>query len=709
MSKDIAILLPYKEKYTNKDAGAASIWVKDYLRISKLTDKTTIYGNLSKSEKPITNNFKNININKIFLKKNLYYTKKFYENCIKFNHRIIEIHNRPESLHYFIEKKKNYGLKLIFVFHNNPLELRGSRSIEERVKIIQNTDYIFFVSEWVKNKFFANIDLKERNNCEVLYPAIDPIKKINNRKNKIIIFTGKLNSSKGYDIFLNAITKILNKYDEWNAIAVGNEPREKFNIRHSRLKIFNWKMHNEILNLYNKSSISVVPSKWEEPFGRTAMESAAYGCATITSNNGGLRETFDNDLILKKNTSQELFIEVDKLISNKKYLKQIQNKNFQNVVHKLKDKGLKLDKIKSFLLFDTLNFFKSKNKKILHISTFDERNNHRLFNISLSNKISKGLIHNNHDVINFSYRNHLGLINKKNTTTSNEKIREICNNYKPDLVILGHNNILNRNILSDIKKNKSTKVILWYEDALSKRGEGPSWRSNLNLLENNSDLIDNYFVTTHPNDVIATKINKSKLNFLPMLVDENIENLHLFDIKNKFKDLFFAISHGVNFGRLKKNKIDERERFINKLFKTSNNIKFNILGIANENPKWNYDFYKELSKCKMALNLSRGKPIKYATSNRIASLVANGIYTFIDRKTKFNDFFDESEMGFYKNENDLISKVENLKSNDKKLYKYSKAGMKKYFKLFNNKLITKYIIDRTFNLRDDRSQIWEKY
>ena len=66
-------------------------------------------------------------------------------------------------------------------------------------------------------------------------------------------------------------------------------------------------------------------------------------------------------------------------------------------------------------------------------------------------------------------------------------------------------------------------------------------------------------------------------------------------------------------------------------------------------------------------------------------------------------------MGFYKNENDLISKVENLKSNDKKLYKYSKAGMKKYFKLFNNKLITKYIIDRTFNLRDDRSQIWEKY
>ena len=29
--KDIAILLPYKENFTESNAGAASIWVKDYL------------------------------------------------------------------------------------------------------------------------------------------------------------------------------------------------------------------------------------------------------------------------------------------------------------------------------------------------------------------------------------------------------------------------------------------------------------------------------------------------------------------------------------------------------------------------------------------------------------------------------------------------------------------------------------------------------
>ena len=43
--------------------------------------------------------------------------------------------------------------------------------------------------------------------------------------------------------------------------------------------------------------------------------------------------------------------------------------------------------------------------------------------------------------------------------------------------------------------------------------------------------------------------------------------------------------------------------------------------------------------CKMSLNLSRGKPLKYASSNRIASYVGNGILTFIDERTKYEDFF----------------------------------------------------------------------
>ena len=692
IKKEIAILLPYKENYTIKHAGAVSIWIKDYLSLSKLKNKTIIYGNLKKDLKPLTTNFSNIDLKGRFISKNLRYTEILYNDYIKKKYLIIEIHNRPESLLFLLKKKIN--AKLTFIFHNNPKEMRGSTSIKERIFIAENCDYVYFVSNWVKEKFFEGLPYKHRNNCEILYPAIKPLKK-KKKKERLIIFCGKLNSSKGYDIFGESIIKILNKYKDWKALAIGNEPREKFDFNHKNFKILDWIKHDEILKYYSKSSISVVPSSWLEPFGRTAMESAAHGCATITSKNGGLPETFYNDLFLKKISSKEIFSSIEKLILNKKKRYSIQKKNYSNVRHKLTDKVKKIDDLKNFYLLPKVFINKSAKLKILHISQFDERNDYRLFNISISNKLSKGFLRNGHDVVNFSYRNYMdnNLIQQKHTTL-NKKILIICDNYRPDLILLGHNNFLYRENLETLKSKFNLKVSLWYEDALSFKGDGPNWRKNLSLIENNHDLIDSYFTTTYP-DQIKTKIDKKKLNFLPVPVDENIENLNIYENPNRHKDLFFALSHGVNFGKLKKGKIDEREKIINSFIKKFPNINYNILGISNELPKWNYDFLNEINKCKMALNLSRGKPIKFTSSNRIASLIGNGIYTFIDEGTQFNKIFNEDEVGSYKSFNDLGSKIEYMLTNEKKINLYGKNGKNKYFKLFNNTIVAKNIINKT--------------
>ena len=692
MNKQIAILLPYKEQYTRDHAGAASIWVKDYIKKSKFKDITLIYGNLDKKYKPFTKNFKSLDLGKV-IKKNISYTENLYKEYQKYKFKIIEIHNRPESLVHLLKKK--IKTKFIFIFHNNPLDLRGSSSINERIFIAENTDQIYFVSKWVKNKFFEGLPYKYRNNCDILYPAIQPLNKFPKKEN-IIIFSGKLNSSKGYDVFGNAVIKILDKYKNWNALAIGNEPREKHNFIHKRFKILDWIKHDEILKYYKKSSISIVPSKWQEPFGRTALESAAYGCSTITSKNGGLPETFKNPIFLNKVNKENLFNEIKKLIDNPQLMQKIQKNNFKSVIHTIQKKIIKIDSWKGQNLDFKLNIKKNKSLKILHISTFDEKNDHRLFNISIANKISKGLIRNDHDVINFNYRAYIkkNLISGKNSLINN-KIFNICNNYRPDLIILGHNNVLDTNSIESIKTKYKCKIILWYEDALGHRGKGPNWRENLSLIEKNNLLIDNYFLTTHPSE-ISTSINKKKMFFLPIPVDENIENLELYKNNYKYKDLFFAFSHGVNFGKLKRGKSDERETFINDLMTNFPKINYNILGVSNHEPKWNYEFYKELSKCKIALNLSRGMPLRYTSSNRIASLIGNGIYTFIDQKTKYSDFFDENEMGFYKNINDLGKKIEILLSNPKKLQKFGRLGKKRYFELFNNKKIAKEIIDFTF-------------
>ena len=162
MKKKIAILLPYKEKYTNNEAAAASIWVKDYLKKSKLRKDTIVFGNLAKNYKPITKNFINLNISNIKFRKNYFYTRKFINEYHKYNFQIVEIHNRPESLVYLIRKK--IDCKFIFVYHNNPQNLRFSKTIEERLFIVNNCHQIYFVSKWVMNKFFEDLPFKYKNN-----------------------------------------------------------------------------------------------------------------------------------------------------------------------------------------------------------------------------------------------------------------------------------------------------------------------------------------------------------------------------------------------------------------------------------------------------------------------------------------------------------------------------------------------------------------
>ena len=97
----------------------------------------------------------------------------------------------------------------------------------------------------------------------------------------------------------------------------------------------------------------------------------------------------------------------------------------------------------------------------------------------------------------------------------------------------------------------------------------------------------------------------------------------------------------------------------------------------------------------MGLNLSRGLPTKYYSSNRIASLIGNGLLTFIDKKTQIDDFFNKNEIIIYENIEDLSQKIKFYKNNSKIRKKIASNGKKKYFKLFNELKITKYIIDNS--------------
>ena len=686
----IATILPYKENYSKEKASAASLWVSEFFKTSKFKKHNIIYGN-TKSKNYLTKNYKNISLpsldSKFKSSTNEYVSKLTKLISNKFD--IIEIHNRPLILFGLLKKIKKH---FIFYFHNDPLSMKGSKTIKERLFILKNVEKIIFVSEWTRDRFFIDIDKKLKTKTEVVYPSVN--KQKISKKIKLITFVGRLNYSKGYDIFKDAIIKILNEFPSWFAYSLGDEDRRKIYINHSNHSEKGFLNHQETLNILNKSEIAVVPSRWEEPYGRTALEASSRGCATIISNKGGLKETTDNAIILKKVDSFELYKEIKKLIKKPKLRKKIQHSSRKNIKHLIPDNTKLIDQIReSCLPSININYIKKK-LKIINLYNQGQKLNHRLYNISLGKKFTNGFIRNNHDVLEISDRDYLRSNKSFNLIPNKSDFQKFLidtfKNYNPDLLFFGHTKNIDVSTIEEFKSiNKNLILSQWNEDPVMPGLKYSKQNiANINLY---SDFVDHNFITTHPS-VIKNKINKTNFNFFFVPVDKNIERFNVFNMNPK-KDLFYAMSHGVNRATLKEGTEDERIIFLDKLVKKIPNIKYDFYGFSNKQPIWGNDFNNALINSKMGLNLSRGRPTKYYSSNRIASIMGNGLLTFIDEKVQMGDFFNSNEIIFYKNISELADKILFYSTNDRLRKKIASKGKKKYFKLFNEVKISKYLLD----------------
>ena len=692
----ISILLPYKEDYSPNFSGAVSIHVSNLYKYSRFKKFITIWGN-TKSKKFLSSNYKNISISKKFLSSNnKKYLLKFINLQKKIKPDIIEIHNRPN---YVNEIAKDLKSKIILYFHNNPLDISGSKSVKERLQLLKDCEYVFFNSNWTKKQFFKDInENKYISKFGICFQSTKKNKVNLNAKRNIITFIGKLNSAKGYDIFGEAILKILNEFPNWKCVVVGDEPREKHIFKHENLKLYSFKGNSFVLNLLKKASISVACSRWEEPFGRTSLEACSMGCATIITNKGGLIETTKNPIILKNLDHNELYKIIKKLILNTKYRKKIQKLNYKSFFLTHEYVSRIIDKIRDKLITSSIFYINKKTKlKILHITNFNYRYFGRLqFNTGI--RINNGLIREGHNVLSISDRDIVSytksIRDPSGTKYLNKLIRNTIINFKPNLIILGHADRVQSETLYEAKINDSNlKISQWFLDPLSKKG--PDYEKNKLRILDKHLICDTSFITTSP-DALDFKINNSF--YMPNPCDISLDYLTNFKKTGDF-DIFYAISHGVHRGNLRPGKKDERELFISKLKQKNIDIKFDTYGMFGIQPVWGNEFLNNLSNSNMALNLSRGKPIKYYSSDRIAQLIGNGLLTFIHEDTKFSHFFKSNEMIFYKNPNDLIEKILKYKRDDEMRRKIAKNGYKKYHKHFNSNLTARYIVNKTLGIK----------
>ena len=241
-------------------------------------------------------------------------------------------------------------------------------------------------------------------------------------------------------------------------------------------------------------------------------------------------------------------------------------------------------------------------------------------------------------------------------------------------------------------------MVQWFLDRMDSE-----WIVNKKRFLDKIDLMDANFCTTDPSTLELNK--KHKTFYLPNPVDSSFEILQNFNNKLFNNDVFFAMSHGVHRGVLKKGKFDSRENFINKLIKSTPNIRFDIYGMNQTQPIWADDYLLAISQSKIGLNLSQGRPIKYYSSDRFSQLIGNGLLVMIDEKTEFGNFFNKNEIVLYKDISDLSEKIEHYTNDDKSRITIAKNGRAKYFKYFNSTTVADYIICKTFNLK--KKFYWE--
>ena len=705
----ISILLPFKENYSANYAGAVSLFVNDTINQSIFKNTIRVFGNTD-YKNFLSTKYTNIEFKKkLFSSTNKLYVEKFLNIENKINSDLIEIHNRPS---YISIIRKKYH-KLLFLFlHNDPLQMNGSRSVDDRINLLQNVDKIIFNSEWCRQRFFENFENKSEylNKTDLCYQSTSKIKIDFDKKKKIISFVGKLNKAKGYDIFGKTIIKILDKYPDWTANVFGDEPREKLIFKHKNLHLFGFKNNQYILNHLKKVSISIACSRWEEPFGRTSLEAASRGSAVIISNRGGLPETSSVAIKLNELSSKSLFNEIEKLIKNKKKLLYLQKQNYKKFkfTHKYISKILDTTRDQYFINKPIINFNIRRKKilKILHLTNFNRRFDGRL-QYNTGRRLNNGFVRLGHNVLTLSDRDIIH-DNKKifDPTGKNQLQKSVIQNFKnfkPDCVVLGHVDSINKSTISELRNlNKDLRICQWFLDPIHKNG--PDYIKNNDRISNNLKNIDFTFLTSCPS-LLKNKIDNSF--FIPNPSDTSFEILKNYEV-NCPNDIFFAMSHGVHRGVLKDGKYDDREKFIKKLIKKNSKVIFDIYGMDKIQPVWGNNFIEAISKSRMGLNLSRGKPAKYYSSDRIAQLLGNGLLTFIDKQTHFNDLIGNDSVIYYSNIDDLSYKINKYKKDTKQARKIAKKGRDVYLKYFNSTIVSDYMLSKLFDYKSSNNFIWIK-
>jgi len=194
--------------------------------------------------------------------------------------------NIPTILFIRDDSAINISAPLMKRLYNMPFAALRRRQIRRADLVVANSK---FIGEVLRNFRIKN---------EVIYPFIELEQyKVNGNTNSKYITFIRPEPWKGLEIALS----IAKNMPEEQFLFVGNT-NSNLAIRISDYKnvsLLDW--CSDMRQIYRKTKTVIMPSLWDEPFGRVPVEAGINGIPTVASNRGGLPESVGDGGILIDN------------------------------------------------------------------------------------------------------------------------------------------------------------------------------------------------------------------------------------------------------------------------------------------------------------------------------------------------------------------------------------------------------------------------
>ena len=205
---------------------------------------------------------------------------------------LVEVHNRPDVAMFLAAR---LAIPVTLFLHNDPQGMRAARSVADRAALL-GLARVVAVSGYIAGRMPPGVVVLP--NCLDLadIPLSPP------ERAPLILFAGRVVADKGADSFVRACALALAQLPGWKAEMIGadrfraNSPDTKFlaSLRPlaeaASIAMPGYRPHADVLAAMARAAIVVVPSRWAEPFGLTALEALAAGAALVYAPNGGLPE-----------------------------------------------------------------------------------------------------------------------------------------------------------------------------------------------------------------------------------------------------------------------------------------------------------------------------------------------------------------------------------------------------------------------------------